>query len=147
MRIVILTALALLMMAAPATADRLESPDEYSYDRIGKRDPFRSAVVPPGAATQKLFERFELEDLQVSAVILAPDASWAVVEGPAGFHVLVRDGSRFGSDSMRVSKVLPDGLILEDFRFRTADGAPVTLMHTLSLPAEETALPQTPPGP
>lgn len=147
MRTSILAVLALLMMAAPASADRLNPPDDFDYDSIGKRDPFRSVVVAPTRASRKLFDRFELEQLEVRAIIEAPDASWAVVEGPGGFHVLVRDGSRFGSDDMRVQSVTKDALVVEDFRFTTAEGAPVTLVHTLKLPSAQTAMPESPAGP
>jgi Tfp pilus assembly protein PilP len=147
MRSMILAGLALLLLAAPASAERLSPADSYTYDGIGKRDPFRSVVTVPSLANSKLFDRFDLEQLRVSAIVEAPDASWAVVQGPEGFHALVKDGSRFGSDHMRVKSVTNDSLILEDFRFATPEGAPVTLLHTLKLPAEETSMPESPAGP
>ena len=154
MRSSILTGLALMLLAAPASADRLipatpeaDAAGSYVYDGIGKRDPFRSVVTVPTRASKKLFDRFDLEQLTVSAIVQAPDASWAVVQGPEGFHALVKDGSRFGSDHMRVQQVTTDALILEDFRFATPEGAPVTLVHTLKLPTNETALPEPPAGP
>ena len=122
---------ALFLMASPASADRVVLPDDYVYDRVGKRDPFRSPVTPPPRSSRKLFDRFELEQLRLRAVLTAPDTSWAVVEGPAGFHVLVRDGSRFGSAFLRVQKVTSAALVLEDLRFQTAAGTPVTLLHTM----------------
>jgi len=141
------TTLALALLATPATADRVADAD-FTYDGIGKRDPFRSAVVGPGTqVSTKLFGQYDLEQLALTAVIEAPDAGWAVVQGPAGFHAVVTTGSRFGSDRMRVVGVTADALVLEDFRFSTEEGVPVTLRHELKLAAAERALPETPPGP
>ena len=132
----------------PAAADRVSPADvSYSYDGIGKRDPFRSVVVGPARATEKLFGQYDLEQLELRAVVEAPDANWAVIEGPGGFHTLVKAGSRFGSDHMRVLAVSREELVLEDFRYTTMEGVPVTLRHALKLPATETALPETPAGP
>jgi type IV pilus assembly protein PilP len=103
-----------------------EMPDvEYRYDPTGKPDPFRSFVrlqeeLDEGVTTP--LERFDLSQLQVTAIIWSSERPRALIRDPAGKGYIVSAGTPIGKNKGRVVSI-EDNLVLVketyvDFRDR-----------------------------
>jgi type IV pilus assembly protein PilP len=112
--------------AAPPTQVVEEMPDvEYRYDPTGKPDPFRSFVrlqeeLDEGVTTP--LERFDLSQLQVTAIIWSSERPRALIRDPAGKGYIVSAGTPIGKNKGRVVSI-EDNLVLVketyvDFRDR-----------------------------
>ncbi|MGH0037780.1 MAG: pilus assembly protein PilP [Myxococcota bacterium] len=89
---------------------------DYVYDSTGKRDPFRSfrwereqEVADEG--TLGPLEQFELEQLDVTAVIWSTHRPRALVEDPSGRSYIVHEGTRIGKNDGLVIHI-GDNLVL-----------------------------------
>ena len=98
---------------------------EYRYDPTGKPDPFRSFVkvvdvIEDGVTTP--LERFDLTQLEVTAIIWSSDRPRALIRDPAGKGYVVQTGTPIGKNKGRVISI-EDNLVLVketyvDFRDR-----------------------------
>lgn len=89
---------------------------DYVYDPTDKRDPFRSfrwereqEVAEEG--TLGPLEQFELEQLNVTAVIWSTKRPRALVEDPSGRTYIVEEGTRIGKNDGLVIHI-GDNLVL-----------------------------------
>ncbi len=88
----------------------------YVYDPSGKRDPFRSyrwdrqQDVAGGSARGPL-EQFELEQLQVTAVVWDTNKPRALISDPAGRAYVVMEGTKIGKNDGLVIHI-GDNLVL-----------------------------------
>jgi len=112
--------------AAPPTQVVEETLDvEYHYDPTGKPDPFRSFVqlqeeLDEGVTTP--LERFDLSQLQVTAIIWSSERPRALIRDPAGKGYIVSAGTPIGKNKGRIVSI-EDNLVLVketyvDFRDR-----------------------------
>ncbi len=131
-------------MAVPALAD------DFRYDPIGKRDPFRGAVHvpddgeagPPGA----VLGEFELSQLTLVAVAGAEDGAFAVVEAPTGPGALLTLGTVLGREGAVITHI--DGYrVTARQERRLPDGTLLVVEHALALAETGVALPAPAPGP
>ncbi len=108
-------------------AEQLEAdePEEYRYDPTGKPDPFRSYVrlqdeFDDGITTP--LERFDLSQLEVTAIIWSSERPRALIRDPAGKGYIVSTGTPIGKNKGRIVSI-EDNLVLVketyvDFRDR-----------------------------
>lgn len=86
----------------------------YSYDAVGKRDPFRSVLykhVQTADVGIGPLGEYELGQLSVVAVVWDASRPRALVSDPSGRSFVVREGSQIGKNSGRVIHI-GDNLVL-----------------------------------
>ena len=112
---------------APAleAAEVEEEPEEYRYDATGKPDPFRSFVrldddLDEGISTP--LERFDLSQLEVTAIIWDSQRPRALIRDPAGKGYIVSTGAPIGKNKGRVVSIDDNVVLVKetyvDFRDR-----------------------------
>lgn len=88
--------------------------ENYTYSAEGRRDPFQPFRIDT-AATEKQgggpLEQFELEQLEVVALVWRGDTARALVTDPSGTSYTVKVGSRMGKNEGRVIHI-GDNLVL-----------------------------------
>lgn len=88
---------------------------EFAYVAEGRRDPFRSFVLDlqkfEEAAERGPLEQFELNQLDVVAVVWDANSPRALVKDPSGRNYVVGKGSRIGKNQGRVIQI-GDGQVL-----------------------------------
>ena len=108
--------------AAPEAAPPQESQigrfasvgENYTYSAEGRRDPFQPFRIDTTADERKgggPLEQFELEQLEVVALVWRGDTARALVTDPSGTTYTVRVGSRMGKNEGRVIHI-GDNLVL-----------------------------------
>ncbi len=102
-----------------------EPEGEYRYDPTGKPDPFRSFVklldeFDEGLTTP--LERFDLSQLEVTAIIWGSERPRALVRDPAGKGYIVSAGTPIGKNKGRVVFIQDNMVLVKetyvDFRDR-----------------------------
>jgi type IV pilus assembly protein PilP len=131
--------------AAPAAATTPASEQDlsdvpYAYSPIGKRDPFRNLFeqLEPDEREAELTElqRFELDQLDLVAVVSRIPTPYAMVEDPSGKgHTLVR-GTLIGKNWGQVSLIKEDCVTVKE-EYRDYTGRKVTNKTSLCLPKPE----------
>ncbi|WP_342375745.1 pilus assembly protein PilP [Myxococcus stipitatus] len=108
------TAAAVEAMAAPAYV--------YSYNPVGKRDPFRSPLEelnqsgqpnPVTTCTEPLCA-FDLDQLKLVAVVTGDANPLAMVEDPQGRGHIVRRNTRVGRQGGKVTQILRDSMTVTE---------------------------------
>jgi len=129
------TALAEPSMVEPQASDAV-----YTYNAIGKRDPFRDMFreLDPDDRRQKRqpLERYDLDQLKLVAVVVGTAAPRAMIEDPAGVGHIVRIGTLVGKHSGQVQHIRRAGVVVRE-EFRTYTGERVAHLITLRLPVEQ----------
>ncbi len=108
--------------SAPSASDPAEQTEfasagtDYVYDPTNKRDPFRSFVWDRQEQTETEdargpLEQFELEQLQVTAVIWDTGRPRALVSDPSGRSYIVHEGTKIGKNDGLVIHI-GDNLVL-----------------------------------
>ncbi|MBI2377001.1 MAG: pilus assembly protein PilP [Deltaproteobacteria bacterium] len=97
------------------------SDQAYSYTPIGKRDPFRSIFEEVRSAgnptTVTELQRFELDQLKLTAVITGGITPRALVEDPSGLGHTIARGTLIGRNFGRVEAVYASCVtVREDYR-------------------------------
>jgi hypothetical protein len=92
---------------------------EYTYDRTGKRDPFRnfSWERPDRLRDVDLtgpLEQFDLNQLDLVAVVWKTGNSRALVEDPAGESYIVGEGARIGRNEGYVIAIEDDLVVVKE---------------------------------
>lgn len=92
----------------------------YSYDSIGKPDPFKSFIqlTPLRASSRKTpltpLERYEVSQLKLVAVISSPEGNVGLVEDSAGKGYFLKKGTLIGKNEGKVKTILKDRVIIEE---------------------------------
>jgi type IV pilus assembly protein PilP len=109
--------------AAPKPAAPVESSVNYSYNPVGKRDPFRSPLeelVRTNTTTvssncdQPLCQ-WDLDQLKLVAVVTGDANPIAMVEDPLGRGHVVRRNARMGRQGGRVTQILRDSVTVTEY--------------------------------
>lgn len=116
----------------------------YSYNPVGKRDPFRSPLEElQRAETEGLNQacteplcQWELEQVKLVAVVTGDANPFAMVEDPLGRGHVVRRGSRMGRRGGRVTQVLRSSVTVTEF-MPGNDGKLIANPVSLTLPTDE----------
>ena len=111
----------------------------YAYSPIGKRDPFRSIFeeIRRTEEEEQLTElqKFEVDQLKLSAIVTGPATPYAMVEDPnAKGHSLTR-GTLVGKNWGRVAAITPDCVIIRE-EYRDYTGRKVENKIEVCLPKE-----------
>jgi len=88
--------------------------EDYTYDDKGRRDPFKPFRVETTVAAKRgggPLEQFELEQLNVIALVWRGDEARALVADPSATTYTIRVGSRMGKNDGRVIHI-GDNLVL-----------------------------------
>ena len=134
--------------AAAAAPDKKpeESDAVYTYNAIGKRDPFRTYFAElehEETETRKLTElqMFDLDQLKLVAVVVGTATPLAMVEDPTGKGHAVKVGTVIGKHWGQVKHIRRGEIIIQE-EFRDFTGRRVTHLVPMKLPEEkeETAL-------
>ncbi|WP_204816988.1 pilus assembly protein PilP [Corallococcus macrosporus] len=113
--------------AAPVTAAPVEAPVQqvpavtYTYNPVGKRDPFRSPIedlgpvnANPVASCHEPLCAFDLDQLKLVAVVTGDSSPMAMVEDPAGRGHIVRRNTRMGRQGGKVTQILRDSVTVTE---------------------------------
>ncbi len=110
------------VQAAPSEAEATKAPAyAYSYNPVGKRDPFRSPIeeINPVdsnrvAACNEPLCAFDLDQLKLVAVVTGDASPMAMVEDPAGRGHIVRRNTRMGRQGGKVTQILRDSVTVTE---------------------------------
>lgn len=109
---------------APAPAPVDQAPLEYSYNPVGKRDPFRSLSLDQlslneGKESEVVCAeplcQFSLDDLTVVAVVSGDANPLAMLEDKNKVGHVVRRNSKVGRQGGKVTQVLRDCIVVTSF--------------------------------
>ncbi|WP_194858636.1 pilus assembly protein PilP [Myxococcus sp. AB056] len=106
----------------PSESEAQKAPDlAYTYNPVGKRDPFRSPIedlgpvnANPVAACNEPLCSFDLDQLKLVAVVTGDASPVAMVEDPAGRGHIVRRNTRMGRQGGRVTQILRDSVTVTE---------------------------------
>ena len=93
---------------------------EYSYNPVGKPDPFRPFVqltsARGGSRTAPLtpLQKYDTSQLKLVAIISAPEGNIALVEDVTGKGYFLKKGTWIGKNDGKVTKILKDKVIVEE---------------------------------
>ncbi|HEX8704512.1 MAG TPA: pilus assembly protein PilP [Myxococcaceae bacterium] len=100
-----------------------ESSATYSYNLVGKRDPFRSPLEELRGTQKSQVETscaeplcaWDLDQLKLVAVVTGDANPVAMVEDPMGRGHIVRRNARMGRQGGRVTQILRDSVTVTEF--------------------------------
>lgn len=109
--------------AAPKPAAAVESSVNYSYNPVGKRDPFRSPLEELQRTTSNTVAttcdqplcQWDLDQLKLVAVVTGDANPIAMVEDPMGRGHVVRRNARMGRQGGRVTQILRDSVTVTEY--------------------------------
>tara|TARA_Y100001968_G_C19066972_1_gene576466 strand:+ start:119 stop:664 length:546 start_codon:yes stop_codon:yes gene_type:complete len=115
---------------------------QFSYNPVGKRDPFRSylSVVEEegNQKSERLLEKteaFELDQYKLVALISGTSQPRAMVEDPKNEGHIVRIGSRLGKNGGRITRISNNSIVVVE-EFRAPTGERIRVPITVKLPKE-----------
>lgn len=125
---------------ATATATPEEIADEYNYNPIGKRDPFRSfladELAPDTRKVVTALQRFDLDQLKIIGIIWGISSPRAMVTTPEGKGYVVQKGTLIGKNWGKVSRITQDEVIISE-EYRDFEGKLIVTEVPLKLPKDE----------
>ncbi|WP_224366861.1 pilus assembly protein PilP [Hyalangium versicolor] len=110
--------------AAAETKDApVESSVNYSYNPVGKRDPFRSPLEELGRSRNETQVQacneplcaWDIDQLKLVAVVTGDANPIAMVEDPLGRGHIVRRNARMGRQGGRVTQILRDSVTVTEY--------------------------------
>ncbi len=118
-----------------------ETPTVYTYNAVGKRDPFRTYFAEAEEAddankNQSELQRFDIDQLKLVGVIVGTATPTAMVEDPAGQGHVVRVGTLMGKHWGQVKHIRRGEIIIQE-EFRDFTGRRVSHLVPLRIPEEE----------
>jgi type IV pilus assembly protein PilP len=97
----------------------------YSYNPVGKRDPFMPIIVKDDRKTpsgdRPPLERFNISEFKLTGVVWGGFGYSAMLEGPEGKGYFVHVGTVIGQNKGVVKKIMKDAMIVEE-KFKTISG-------------------------
>jgi type IV pilus assembly protein PilP len=122
----------------PSLFDR--SGDDYSYNPVGKRDPFMTVteeqVVDDQSLPKTPLERYTIDQLKLTAIVYGITNPRALVQAPDDQSYIVRRNTRIGKNRGKISKITKHSLIIEE-EYRDPTGKLVVNEQVLELRPEE----------
>lgn len=127
--------------AAPVGALPGEAPTVYTYNAVGKRDPFRSYFAEVDEAdeanrTQSELQRFDIDQLKLVGVVVGTATPIGMVEDPTGLGHVVREGTLMGKHWGQVKHIRRGEIIIQE-EFRDFTGRRVSHLVPLKIPEEQ----------
>ena len=128
--------------ATPEATPTPEEGEEYNYNPIGKRDPFRSFLADELAPdTRKIvtpLQRYDLDQLHIIGIIWGISSPRAMVTTPDGKGYVVQKGTLIGKNWGKVSRITQDEVIISE-EYRDFEGKLIVTEVPLKLPKQELA--------
>lgn len=128
---------------APAEVKKKKKKDSsvYTYNAVGKRDPFRtyfSEIESEEVVRDKLTElqQYDLDQLKLVAVVVGTATPKAMLEDPTGKGHVVKNGTLVGKHWGQVKHIRRGEIIIQE-EFRDFTGRRVTHLVPLKLPEDE----------
>jgi len=93
---------------------------EYSYNPVGKQDPFRPFIqltsAKGGSKTGPLtpLQKYDISQLKLVAIISSSGGNIALVEDVSGKGYFLKKGTWVGKNDGKVTKILKDKVIIEE---------------------------------
>ena len=93
---------------------------EFSYNPVGKPDPFRPFIqLTPAAKLAKTafltpLQKYDISQLKLVAIITIPEGNVALVEDQQGKGYFLKNGTAIGRNEGKVKKILKDRVIIEE---------------------------------
>jgi type IV pilus assembly protein PilP len=129
--------------AAVATAAATPTPDdteEYTYNPIGKRDPFKSflaeEIAPGSQKALTPLQRFDIDQLGLIGIIWGISTPRAMVTTPDQKGYVVQKGTLVGKNWGKVSRITQDEVIVSE-EYRDFEGKLIVHEIPLKLPKEK----------
>lgn len=118
--------------------EAIAAAEEYSYNPIGKRDPFRS-FLNFGARDDREtprtpLQKFEIDQYQLVGIIWGVDRPRALVEDPEGVGHVMEIGTYIGRNWGKVTQVTSGEVVVTE-EYQTIDGELVVNNISMTLPA------------
>lgn len=116
-----------------------ETPGEYAYNPIGKRDPFRSffrAIEDTEIPNPTPLQRFDIEQYKLVGVVWGIDSPRAMVQDPEQTGHILELGTYVGKHWGRVTQISRTSVVVTE-EYKEADGNLVTEQTVIALPVEE----------
>lgn len=113
----------------------------YSYNPIGKRDPFLSFMTEATNATIEAptpLQKFDLDQFRLRAIVWGVDRPRALVEDPEGTGHVIEPGTYIGKNWGKVSQITARAVVVTE-EFQTPDGELVVNERELALPVQDDA--------
>jgi type IV pilus assembly protein PilP len=109
--------------AAETKPASFESSVNYSYNPVGKRDPFRSPLEELRGSRENTVVQacseplcaWDLDQLKLVAVVTGDANPIAMVEDPMGRGHIVRRNARMGRQGGRVTQILRDSVTVTEY--------------------------------
>ncbi len=121
----------------------------YTYNPVGKRDPFRSPVEDvravqtlSNASCNEPLCKFDIDQLLLVAVVSGDANPVAMVQDPQGRGYLVHRNSKVGKQGGKVSQIFRDSLTVTEY-FTGPDGKSNANNVTLAIRQEKEAPSET----
>jgi len=97
----------------------------FSYNPVGKRDPFAPIIVKEERKAQSgdrpPLERFSLSEFRLTGIVWGGFGYSAMLEGPEGKGYFVHVGTIIGQNRGVVKKISKDAMVVEE-KFKTISG-------------------------
>jgi type IV pilus assembly protein PilP len=115
--------------------------DDYVYNPIGKRDPFRTFITAPEEEQIRSptpLQRYEIDQYTLTGVVWGTQNPRAMVEDPEGVGHVVEIGTYIGKNWGKVTEITSNKILINE-EYLTVDGSLVTNPIEISLPVQEEA--------
>lgn len=125
-----------------AEATPEEEPEEYNYDPIGKRDPFKSLVVEELTNRPKPktpLQQFDIDQLTVVGIIWGISNPKAMIQAPDGKGYVVGKGTPIGKGRGKVTRITQREVVISE-EYRDFEGKLLVNETALKIKPEETNL-------
>ena len=97
----------------------------YSYNPLGRRDPFMPIIVREDRKTQSEdrppLERYSIREFKLTGIVWGGFGYSAMLEGPDGKGYFIRAGAIIGQNKGVVKKISKDAMVIEE-KFKTISG-------------------------
>lgn len=113
----------------------------YSYNPIGKRDPFRSfidntVVTPPEGGEETPLQKYEIDQYKLVGIIWGNENPIAMVEDPDGMGYFLQRDTLIGRNWGKVVRISPNDVIVAE-EYRDFEGKLIVNEIPLKLPTED----------
>jgi type IV pilus assembly protein PilP len=117
-----------------------ERSDDYSYNPVGKRDPFmqlsEETVADDANLPKSPLERYSLDQLALTAIVWGITDPRALVQAPDNQSYIVKRNMRIGNHRGRVSRITKRSLFVEE-EYRDPTGKLIVSEQVMEIRPEE----------
>ena len=111
----------------------------YSYNPIGKRDPFRSFIA--GRQDEEIrsptpLQRFDIDQLTLVGIVWGIDHPRALIQDPDKISHVVERGTYIGRNWGKVAEITSREIVITE-EYQTIEGELVTEQVKMNLPIED----------